>query len=73
MVVKSKSLKGKLGRQLQETFQIKKIVKLNEIDVGFLVGKLKIDISRFSDINLLWSWYKNTNAKENDNWTQAGK
>ena len=73
MVVKSKSLKGKLGRQLQETFQIKKIVKLNEIDVGFLVGKLKIDISRFSDINLLWSWFKNTNAKENDNWTQAGK
>ena len=53
MVVKSKSLKGKLGRQLQETFQIKKIVKLNEIEEGFLVGKLKIDISRFSDINLL--------------------
>ena len=51
MVVKSKSLKGKLDRQLQETFQIKKIVKLNEIDVAFLVGKLKIeDISRFSDI-----------------------
>ena len=46
MVVKSKSLKGKLGRQLQETFQIKKIVKLNEIDVGFLLGKLKIEDTR---------------------------
>ena len=51
MAVKPDILKEKSGRQLQETFQIKEIVKLNEVDIDFPVGKLKKeDISRLSDI-----------------------
>lgn len=41
MAVKPDILKEKSGRQLQETFQIKEIVKLNEVDIDFPVGKLK--------------------------------